>query len=1038
MPRRSIAVQAAFTCICFVGAALSFAAEVAAPAPDYNRDVRQILSNHCYACHGPDEAKREAGLRLDSKAGAFATLESGAVPIVPGSSATSELITRITSADDSQRMPPAEFGKPLSDAQIATLKAWIDSGAKWNDHWSYMRIEAPAAPAVDDPAWLKNPIDSFVLARLRQQQLKPSPEADRATLIRRLSFDLTGLPPSIAEVDAFVADDDADAYERLVDRLLASPHYGERMAQRWLDLARYADTNGYHIDNHRDMWRYREWVINAFNRNLPFDRFTIEQIAGDLLPDATLDQRIASGFHRNVMVNFEGGADPQEYLTKYIVDRVTTTATVWLGTTLACAECHDHKYDPFTQREFYQLFAYFNNVPEEGLDGRKDNPVPFIRVPSPEQTAQTEDLQWQAHELESRVAAQIAKIKPEEVAAPIKLAEAPCEFVWVDDALPAGARPDGDEKADSWHWAASPQPVLNGNRSAERVASGLSQHLFTAAAQPLLIGEGDKLFAHVFVDPNNPPEEIMLQFHTGSWEHRAVWGADKIDWGKPNTSSRHALGLLPPTGRWVRLEVDAAAIGLSANAVVDGLACTQFGGRVFWDKLGIVSRMPQGESLFENQTTWELVERGRENLPKQVRELLATTAEKRNDEQRKVVGDHFVRYGWRKTRGVFDPLNAQAAKLREDQTKLEASYSSTMVMQEMPKPRDTFVLVRGDFRTFGEKVSPGVPASLPPLPADAPPNRLGLARWLVDPSNPLVARVTVNRFWQQYFGTGLVKTSEDFGSQGEPPSHPQLLDWLANEFISSGWDVKALQKRIVMSAAYRQSSHVSKELVARDPENRLLARGPRFRLDAEMIRDNALAVSGLLDPRFGGPSVAPYQPPGLWEAISFGSEFSSQTYVQSHGRDLYRRGIYVYWKRSLPYPPLATFDAPNREVCTDSRARTNTPLQALVLLNDPAFVEAARVLAERIMAEGGVTMADRIAFAFKLCTARAPNSEELSILTRIYETQVEKYRSQPEAAAKLVRIGESPLPAGIDEPQLAAWTAVGNVLLNLDETITKH
>jgi hypothetical protein len=1011
-----------------------------AQAPlDYNRDIRPILAHHCYACHGPDAAKREAELRLDVQQSALAKLPSGATAIVPGSSGTSALVERITSADQERRMPPPDSGKSLSAGEIARLSTWIDQGAAWSGHWSYAPLQRATLPPAADSSWLRSPIDSFILHKLAAAGWAPSPEADRPTLIRRLSFDLTGLPPTIAEVDAFVADTSPDAYERVVDRLLASPRYGERMAQRWLDLARYADTNGYHIDNHRDMWRYREWVIAAFNRNLPFDQFTTEQIAGDLLPGATLDQQIASGFHRNVMVNFEGGADPDEYLTKYIVDRVTTTATVWLGTTLACAECHDHKYDPFTQREFYQLYAYFNGVPEQGLDGRKENPAPSIRVPSPKEAAQLAEYDRQAADIEARVQVELAKLPEPSDPEPAPLADLESEHVWVDDALPPGATADGDQKADSWRWVESPQPVLHGRRASERTVEGLSQQLFTGAKYPLLVGQGDRFVAHVFLDPANPPAEIMLQFHAGSWQHRAYWGANQIDWGSSNSPSRRALGPLPAAGRWVRLEVDAAAVGLQPGAVVDGWACTQFGGHVYWDKLALVTRLPQGSSLFDRQSTWEMVERAhaKPTAPPMVQEALRIEPRQRSAPQRRAVRDYFARYYDTHTRGTFGPLEREARAIDRARTKLESSLSSTMVMQEMPKPRQTFVLVRGDFRSKGEKVLPAVPASLPPLPSDAPPNRLGLARWLADPANPLVARVTVNRYWQQYFGVGLVKTSEDFGTQGEPPSHPELLDWLAAEFIASGWDVKRLQKQIVMSAAYRQSSRVAPAHVARDPENRLLARGPRFRLDAEMIRDHALAVSGLLDGRMGGPSVSPYQPPGLWEAISFGREFSAQTYVQSHGADLYRRGLYVYWKRSLPYPPLATFDAPNREVCTDCRARTNTPLQALVLLNDPAFVEAARVLAQRLMAEGGSSPIERIAFAFKLCTARAPRERELATLLRIYETQRAHFQQHPEAAARLVRVGEAPRPAGIDECELAAWTAIGNVLLNLDETITK-
>jgi len=1007
---------------------------------DYNRDIRQILSNHCYACHGPDPAKRQAGLRLDQEAGAKALLESGSRAIVPGDAGHSSLIARITATSDDEVMPPPDAGPRLKPEEIAKLRQWIEQGATWKGHWSYLKIERPALPTVSNPAWAKNPIDSFVLQRLDQAGLKPSPEADRATLIRRLSFDLTGLPPTIAEVDAFVSDTSDAAYEKVVDRLLASPRYGERMAQRWLDLARYADTNGYHIDNHRDMWRWREWVIGAFNRNQPFNQFAVEQLAGDLIPGSTQEQRIASGFHRNVMVNFEGGADPNEYLTKYIVDRVNTTATVFLGSTLACTECHDHKYDPFTQREFYQLYAYFNAVPEQGLDGQKENPKPSIRVASPEQQAQVEALRGQLTGMESQIQQEIAKVALPPAATELTAAAEPREFAWVDDALPPGAEPNTESQGPTWQWVGSPAPVLNGTRSSERTVSGLQQQFFTGANPPLVIGAGDKLVAHVYLDPANPPEEIMLQFNDGAtWDHRAYWGANKIDFGANDTPARLNLGPLPAAGRWVRLEVDAASVNLPPGSSINGWACTQFGGHMFWDKLGTVSRLPQGSSLNNDQGTWELAQRGlaKPSGPAEVAQAIKLPADQRTPAQQQAIRDYYVRHYYPAARATIAPLQAKVAEITQSIAKVESGYASTMVMEEMAKPRDTFVLVRGDFRAKGDPVKPGVPASLNPLPAGAPGNRLGLAQWLTDPQHPLVSRVTVNRYWQQYFGTGIVKTSEDFGSQGEWPSHPELLDWLASTFIDSGWDVKGLQKLIVMSATYRQSSHVDPEAFKLDPYNRLLARGPRFRLDAEMIRDNALCVSGLLDGRIGGPSVSPYQPPGLWEEVGFGNAFTSQSYVQSHGVDLYRRGIYTYWKRALPYPPLVTFDAPNREVCTDCRARTNTPLQALVLLNDPSYVEAARVLAERILREGGASTAERLAFAFKLCTARAPRPEEMSVLSRILDAQLTKFKQDPTAATKLTSAGEAPRPSDLDASEWAAWTALGNVLLNLDETITK-
>jgi hypothetical protein len=831
----------------------------APPAPgapiDFNRDIRPILSNHCSACHGPDPRARKANLRLDDRESAFGKTKSGAPRIVPHRLDQSELWARVSSDEPSVRMPPARAGKPLSPQQIDLLKRWIEQGAPWQQHWAYRRPQRATLPAVRAGAWPRNAVDHFLLARMEKAGLTPSPEADRATLIRRLSLDLVGLPPSPQEVDDFLADSSPEAYERVVDRLLASPHFGERWAQYWLDLARYADTNGYHIDNHRDMWKWRDWVVEAFNANTPFDRFTVEQLAGDLLPGATLSQKIASGFNRNGMVNFEGGADPDEYLTKYIVDRVVTTSTVWLGTTLACTECHDHKYDPFTQKEFYQLYAFFHNVPERGLDGQKENPVPSLRIPGPAYERKKADLARQRAALAERIRRELAAI------------------------------------------------VLD-----------------------------DK---------------------------------DLLDWG-----------------REARTRKDA-------------------------------------------------------KLPPAVRAALAVEPDKRPPQQAKLLRDHFVRHVYAKSRERFAPLNREEEQLTQALAALEQEVPSVMVMEEMPKPRDTFVLVRGNFQHRGEKVEPGVPAVLPPLPSGVKRDRLALARWLVLPEHPLTARVTVNRYWEQLFGTGLVKTGEDFGSQGDWPSHPELLDWLAVEFVEQGWDVKRLLKLLVTSSAYRQSGQVRPVYLARDPENRLLARAPRYRLSAEALRDNALSVSGLLVRQLGGPSVRPYQPAGLWEQLAFGGGFSSQSYVQSKGNDLYRRGLYTYWKRSLPHPSLVVFDAPNREVCTDRRPRTNTPLQALVLLNDPIQVECARVLGQRILREGGATPEDRLDFAFRLCTARSPRPEEKRILLGLYERQLIRFRENRAAALRLVSVGESARPADLDVSELAAWTAVGNVLLNLDETVTR-
>jgi hypothetical protein len=750
-----------------------------AAAVGFNRDIRPILSNKCFKCHGPDLKK--GGLDLQTRATALKPLKSDGYAIVPGKSEDSRLLEKVLEKDPARRMPPK--GDPLTPEQVAALKAWIDQGAKYEEHWAYVKPTRPELPKVKNIDWPRNGIDYFVLARLEAEGLAPAPEADRPTLIRRASLDLTGLPPTLAEVDAFLADKSADAYEKVIDRLLASPHYGEHQARRWLDHARYADTNGYEKDERRTIWPYRDWVIDAFNRDLPFDQFTIEQLAGDLLPNATKEQQIATGFHRNTMVNTEGGIDDEEFRVAAIVDRVNTTMEVWMGTTTACTQCHNHKFDPFTQKEFYQLFAFFNNTADRGGSNE-----PTLQLPTPEQEAKLDRL-----------------------------------------------------------------------------------------------------------------KDLI-----GQWQQ------------------------VPKAAR--------LAIGLSGQRAVQERIAT----------------LQKEEAAVKPQTT--------------------------------------------------------------------------MVMRELPQPRKTQVMIRGNHKNLGDEVTADVPAKLHPFPADQPRNRVGLAKWLVDPNNPLVGRVTVNRVWSHYFGKGFVETSEEFGAQGEPPTHPELLDYLAVEFVERKWSMKGLHKLIVTSATYRQSSRVSPELHKRDPFNRLFARGPRLRLDAEMVRDNALAVSGLLNRKRGGPSVFPYQPDGIWF-----NPYSGDKWVQSKDGDQYRRGLYTFWRRTAPYAAFMAFDAPSREVICERRPRTNTPLQALAVLNDKAFVEASAGLARRMMTEPPGDDRDRITHGMRLCVARKPTPREIDVLLALYRENLEKYKNDPAAAKALVKDAKD-----LDPTELAAWTVIANVLLNLDETITKN
>ena len=1005
---------------------------------DFNRRVRPILADTCYKCHGPDEAERQAGLRLDTPEGIIAELDSGTTAVVPGKISDSELIARITTADPDLKMPPADSGKTLSAEQIETLKAWVQQGAKWEGHWSFIAPKRPEPPAVKDESKVNGPIDRFVLARLEKEGLGFSSTADKVTLIRRVTYDLTGLPPTIEEVDAFLADESPEAYEKLVDRLLASNRYGEQMTRYWLDVARYGDTHGLHLDNERALWKYREWLIKAFNENKPFDEFTVEQIAGDLLPEPTIEQKIATGFNRCNVTTGEGGSINEEVRVRYAVDRTETLSTVFMGLTTGCAVCHDHKFDPITQKEFYQLFAFYGSTADAAMDGNALAPPPIIKLPTDEQAQKLKEIETRLVELNKQQTDELAKVDYQESeTTPEPMTTEPKEYVWIEDELPTKANPAGNSP---WEFVTAPDhPVFSGKQSTRRTAQGISQHYFTGADPGLKIGAGDKLFAYVYLDPTSPPQAVMLQFNDGSWEHRAVWGdPEAIAWGTVNTASRIVAGPLPETGKWVRLEIEAEKVGLASGAVLNGWAFTQADGLCYWDKGGIVTSTPQQGESFVSQKAWEAYAKAQKksDLPKPVQDALKIEEDKRNDAQQKTLRDHFVQFVYPETSKIFEPIRKEIEAKTKEKTDLEAAIPTSMVMADMPQKRDTFVLIRGQYDKPGEKVEPGTPAALPPMAEDAPKNRLGLAKWLVDPAHPLTARVTVNRYWQHYFGRGIVNTSEDFGVQGEWPSHPELLDFLATEFIQSGWDIKHMQKLIVMSAAYQQDSRVTPDLLQLDPENVLLARGPRFRLDAEVVRDMALATSGLLVEQLGGKSVKPYQPAGIWLAVGFRSS-NTREFKRDDGEDLYRRSMYTFWKRTAPPPSLMAFDAPSRETCVARRARTNTPLQALVLMNDEQYVEASRMLAERMISAGS-NPGEQLTHGFRLVTARVPQETELSTLIKLYEQQLAHYQGDQEAATKLLSVGEAPRNEQLPADQHAAMTMMANLLLNLDEAITKE
>jgi hypothetical protein len=1010
----------------------------------FNRDVRPILSDTCFHCHGFEASKRKAKLRLDIAEGATESRGDGRPAVRPGNRAGSELWVRITTQDSSDLMPPPDSGKKLTAEQVAILGRWIDQGANYQKHWAFETPIRRESPPVRRGDWVRNDIDRFVLATLEAKGLVPQPEARRESLIRRVTIDLTGLPPTLAEVDAFLADTQPGAYERLVDRLLASPRYGEHMARYWLDAARYGDTHGLHLDNERSMWPYRDWVVDAFNRNLPFDQFTLWQLAGDLLPEPTREQQIASGFNRCNVTTSEGGAIDEEFQARYAVDRVETTATVWMGLTMGCAVCHDHKLDPISQKDFYQVYSLFNNLTEAAMDGNALLPPPVLALPTPEQEQRLKDIEGRLATADKRMREATTALQYTD---PATITNAPrpqpADQIWVDDDFPAGAKVATNEGNEPNRWVAAAEgQVRHGQRSILRAGTGLHQVFFSEASQPLTVHEGDRLFAHVYIDPARLPKAIMLQYNIGgAWSHRANWGdPDAIAYGTKATPEKVLMGALPEAGRWVRLEVDVAKLGLAPGTRIGGMAFTQFDGAAWWDEAGLFTANDPACDPAVSLLAWERAEKtagDSSKIPADLKDLLKKAPADRDAAAQRRLREYYLEHVHAGAGEPIVGLRAERVRLREERKTVQDGIVSTMVSKELDKPRPAHVLIRGQYDQKGEAVGPGVPAVLPPLPASSVTNRLTLARWLVDGRHPLTARVTVNRVWQQFFGTGLVKTAEDFGSKGEWPSHPELLDWLATEFVRKGWDVKGMARMLVTSATYRQDSKVTREVLAADPENRLLAHAPRLRLDAEVLRDNALFVSGLLVEKRGGRGVRPYQPAGIWEAVGYTTSNTAK-FSQDHGEALYRRSLYTFWKRTAPPPSMTTFDTPSREQCRVRRERTNTPLQALVTLNDPQYAEAARHLGHRMLTQGGTTDADRLRCGFRLVTARTPRDTELAVLAETLAQGRTQYAADPAAAGKVATVGESPAPGDVPAPELAAYTMVASLLLNLDETLTRN
>lgn len=1005
-------------------------------AIDFNRDIRPILADHCFPCHGNDEGERQADLRLDTPSGATADL-GGYQALVPNDLESSEAWARIVATDDSQ-MPPADYEKQLPDEDRSKLKLWIEQGIPYAEHWSFVAPLKPAPPKIPD---IENPIDAFIQSRLAQVGLQPSPIASRETLIRRLSLDLTGLPPTIQEVEAFKNDDSPNAYQQLIDRLQGSQTYGEHMARYWLDLARYADTHGLHLDNERSMWPYRDWVIRAFNNNLPFDDFTRWQLAGDLLPSPSRDQLIASGFNRCNVSTSEGGSINKEWIFRYAVDRTSTMSEVWMGLTAGCAVCHDHKFDPLTTREYYSMYAFFHSAADPAMDGNISETPPILRLTAEKDEEEIAQLRKELKHLEEQIVSTLRNYNYEDPAlVNPPVVELKTNEIWFDDGFPAGANliASGNplEFRDS-----EKGPVKYGSKSLFRKAGKVvAQDSFTKGAN-IVVPSNAKFFVHCYIEPDDLPETIMVQFHTKGWNHRAVWGAaEKIPFGRPNTTEKANMGDLPKAGEWVKLEFDAKQVGLKPGETITGYAFTQFGGSVNWDYCGVEATVNPSKDPRHSWKAWKARDFGilRKDLTDALkREFQGRTPDTWTEQEEQRIYEYWLRNFSVEGKAAIASLANQFGPIESKIASIEKAAPATMVMANLPQPRESFVMIRGAYDRPGEKVVPAVPSFLPGLSPDGQTDRLALANWLLDRKHPLTARVTVNRIWQQFFGVGLVETSEDFGTQGALPSHPELLDWLAVQFMDDGWDLKKLVQRIVTSHTYRQHSKRTERMLKIDPSNRLLASAPRLRLDAEVLRDQALYVSGLLVPDIGGPGVKPYQPPNIWEPVGFGNS-NTRYYKQDSGSDLYRRSIYTFIKRTAPPPFMSSFDAPNREQSCSRRQRSNTPMQALQLLNDIQHVEAAKNLAVRILSEGGKDEQERASWAWQTLTGRSPSDVELRISLRQIETNKEKYKAEPESALSLLDVGESKLKSGHPVEELAAYTLLANLLLNLDETVSKN
>ncbi len=1005
---------------------------------DFNQQIRPLLSDRCFACHGPDAEHREGGFRLDVQASAFGPGDSGDPIIVAGHPEQSAMIERITTEDTSLRMPPEDAPRPLTADEIALLKKWVEQGAEWQDHWSYRPLKRPDVPQLTESKQPTSAIDAFVRQRLEEEGMSPAEEAARETLIRRVTLDLTGLPPTVEEIDAFLADEKPDVYERLVDRLLASPRFGEHQAHYWLDAVRYGDTHGLHLDNYREMWPYREWVINAFNQNMPFDQFVREQLAGDLLENPTRDQLIASGYNRCHVTTSEGGSIAEEVYVRNVVERVNNFGTVFIGTTFDCTRCHDHKFDPITQHDYYSMFAYFNSLDGNPLDGNRKDHAPVITVPTPQQEHELKELDQQL----AGIRKELKDLEP-------KLTEA--QLAWEQEAA------SSVEEQRDW-MVLVPEEYISQGKADLQVLPDLS--ILASGTNP-----AREVYEIVSTVANGPKKAVRLEglIH----ESLTAGGAGRSQNSNVVLSEFELyVAASDKPGEWERVKIDAARADHEqtngdfkiANAIdgeagtgwaIEGfklredrtaefVAAESFGSEEpYRVKIVLRHESPYGQHQFGrvrlSVADFDPIAR---NVPDGIRKILLTETDKRTPAQSQELQKHF-------RSNVVDlpeykQLQGRLTQTEKQRKEFADSIPTTMVFKELAKPKPAYLLNRGEYDQKGEEVARRTPEALPSMDPAWPNNRLGLAHWLVSEQNPLTARVAVNRFWQQLFGVGLVKTSEDFGAQGERPSHPELLDWLAVEFRESGWDMKHMLREMVLSQTYRQRSHLDSENRERDPENRLLARGPRFRLDAEVLRDQALFVSGLLVEELGGPSVKPPQPDGLWYAVGYTRSNTARFVADTDPEKTHRRTLYTFMKRTSPPPQMSTFDGPSRESGCVRRERTNTPLQALMLFNDPQYLECARGLAERGMTEGGATPKAIATFLYRTCTGYEPNENELSVLVSGYEEELHHFQENPGKAQQLLEAIVVPEANDLPAEELAAWTLTANILLTLDVVVTKN